>query len=273
TAPEVKIKNYEKPILKLGKGVVPPASKFVEIALFNFLKKYPQKTGVAIITKSQFSAKFGFGSSSASTVCTIYALSKLFKVKLSQKDIFDLSYKTVLDVQGKGSGFDVAAAIYGGTIYFKTGGQTIQSLKVKSIPLTVAYSGIKADTVSVLNAVSEKSKNYPKIVDNIYNNMELIVDRAKTTIQIADWEMLGELMDINQGYLESLGVSSNKLSAMIYAAREKGAYGAKLSGAGVGDCIIALVKKSKRQGIENSIKKTGGTIIKVNTNAQGVKTE
>ena len=41
------------------------------------------------------------------------AVSEILGLNLSQKEIFDLSYKTVLDIQGKGSGFDVAAAVYG----------------------------------------------------------------------------------------------------------------------------------------------------------------
>jgi mevalonate kinase len=80
-------------------------------------------------------------------------------------------------------------------------------------------------------------------------------------------------MNINQGYLESLGVSSAKLSAMIYAARDAGAYGAKLSGAGVGDCMIALAPDAKRKAIEKAIKAAGGEVLKIKTNAKGVSVE
>ncbi|MEK7090049.1 MAG: GHMP kinase, partial [Patescibacteria group bacterium] len=75
-----------------------------------------------------FQSTFGFGSSSAVTVCTIKALAKLFKVNLSTKESFDLAYQAVLDVQGVGSGFDVAAATYGDTLYFVARGQTIKNL-------------------------------------------------------------------------------------------------------------------------------------------------
>lgn len=269
-APDVKVKRYQKPVKDLGHGEIPKGAKFVEIAAYNFLNKYPQKGGLKISTKSEFSAEFGFGSSSASTVCTIFALSKLFKIKLTQKAIFDLSYKTVLDIQGKGSGFDVAAAIFGGILYFKTRGKIIKPLKVSSIPLIVGYSGIKANTVTLVDKVSQKAKKYPKIIDNIYEQIEILVNLAKVSIEKGDWQTLGEIMDINQGYLATLGVGSKKLADMIYAARESGAYGAKLSGAGVGDCMIAISTNSKTK---SAIEKAGGKVINIKTNVEGVKVE
>ena len=136
-APDVKVTGYKKPIKNLGSGEIPKGAKFVEIAVKNFMEEIASPNerarndnniGIKVTTKSEFSAQFGFGSSSASTVCVIKALSELFKLKLTQKEIFDLAYKTVLDIQGKGSGFDVAAAVYGGTLYFVTFGKIISNV-------------------------------------------------------------------------------------------------------------------------------------------------
>ncbi len=136
-APDVYIQGYKKSIMEIGKGDIPKGAKFVEIALKNFLHLHPQKEGLKIKTKSEFSSKYGFGSSSASTVCTIKALSKIFHLNLSLKEIFDLSYKTVLDIQEKGSGFDVAVAVYGGTLYFVTAGKKIETLDADCLELIV----------------------------------------------------------------------------------------------------------------------------------------
>src|SRR3989338_2227690 len=150
-AEDVKVTGYKKPLSELGVGDIPKGAKFVEIAAKNLLNN-PEilkrvqndkwKKGIRIITESDFSSQFGFGSSSASTVCTVKAVSELLGLNLSNKEIFDLSYKTVLDIQGKGSGFDVAAAVYGGTLYFVTGGKIIEPLIIKELPLIVGYSGI-----------------------------------------------------------------------------------------------------------------------------------
>ena len=55
-----------------------------------------------------------------------------------------------------------------------------------------------------------------------------------------DLHALGRLMNFNHGLLSALGVSSRSLDAMVWAARDAGADGAKLTGAGGGGCIVAL---------------------------------
>ncbi len=271
-APDVGIKNYTKSLKQLGKGEIPKEAKWVEIAAKNFARKYPLKSGVSIQTQSQFKSTFGFGSSSATAVCTIKALTSLFKNNLSNKQIFDLSYKTVLDIQGVGSGFDVAAAIWGGTLLFETGGIVIKPLKTNTLPLVVGYTGIKADTATIVKNTALKMKRFPQIFKDIYNSIENLVLTAEKAIAKKDLKKLGELMNFNQGYLETIGVSSLKLTSMIFSARESGAYGAKLSGAGIGDCMIALAPKNK-SAVEKAIEKIGGQILKVKTNAQGVRVE
>lgn len=272
-AQDVGVENYSRDLKDLGKDKVPKGAKFVEIATKNFYTKYKIRNGVRIETVTQFKSTFGFGSSSASAVCTIKALSELFNLKLNEKEIFKLAYKTVLDVQGVGSGFDLAAAIYGGTLYFITGGKKIEPVKIINLPLIVGYTGVKADTATIVKEVKERFKKYPKQLKNIYSGIELIVKQAKIALQNKDFETVGKLMNLNQGYLEALGVSSEKLSFMIYAARNAGAYGAKLSGAGGGDCMIALAPPSKKKAVEEAIEKMGGQILKVEVNAKGVKNE
>ncbi len=279
-APDVKVEGYQKPMSELGKGEIPKGAKFVEMAVNNFLtsqftsevkKMRLHLGGVRITTKSQFSSQLGFGSSSASTVCTIKALSELTGKKLSNKQIFDLSYKTVLDIQGKGSGFDAAAATYGGTLYYVIGGKVIKPIKISNLPLIVGYSGIKFDTVSLINAVAEKAKKYPWLVDNVYNQIGKLVELAKKAILKSDWAALGELMNFNEGYLSTLGVEGKKLADMIYAAREAGAYGAKLSGSGIGDCMIALAPLPKVAAVKKAINAAGGQVINIQANVEGVK--
>ena len=272
-APDVKVQDYKKPLSELGKGEIPKGAQFVEIAVKNFKEKYPFKNGVRVTTSSEFSSQFGFGSSSASTVCVVKALSELTEKKLSNKELFDIAFKTVLDIQGKGSGFDIAAAIYGGTLYFVTGGKTIEPLRVKELPMVIGYSGVKADTVTLINQVSEKAKEFPTVVDGIYSQIHELVDLAKEELVKENWNRFGMLMNFNQGLLVALGVSIPKLANMIYVAREAGAYGAKLSGAGGGDCMIAIVSEEKRKAVTDAITKVGGTVIDVSPNAPSVRIE
>lgn len=279
-APDVSVSDYKKAIEDVGVGEIPKGAKFVEVAVKNFLDKYPFGGGVRMETSSEFSSEFGFGSSSASTVCVIKALAELNGAKLdnthsysANKAIFDLSYKTVLDIQGKGSGFDVAAAVFGGTFYYITPGKIIEPLNIDSLPLIVGYSGLKFDTVTLVNQVSKLSEKYPQVIENVYSQIEKLVEQAKIALLNKDWQILGELMNFNEGLLSVLGVEGKKLADMIYGARDAGAYGAKLSGSGIGDCMIALSPEEKKKDVKKAIIEAGGKVIDVETNVEGVRIE
>lgn len=271
-APEMNIKNYLISLPDLKKSH-PKAISFVLTAIKNFFEKYKVESSLEIETKSQFSSRFGLGSSSAVTVSKIQGLAELFGIKISQRELFDLSYKTILDIQGVGSGFDVAAAIYGGTLFFVTGGKVIEPLRVKELPIIIGYTGVKANTPTLVKMVAEKMAKEPEKFNKIFDEIEKIVNLAKIEIENSNWKKTGELMNLNQGLLRELGVSSKELENLIGAALESGAYGAKLSGAGGGDCMIAISDKKNYHNVKGAIKKAGGEIIEAKVNSQGVKKE
>lgn len=273
-APDVNLTDYSLSVNQLGeKNDFPKGARFVLMAVKNFFDKYKVKSGLAISTRSDFSSEFGFGSSSAVTVAVIKGLSEIYGVKLEENDLFNLSYKTVLDIQGVGSGFDLAAAIWGGTLWFVAGGKTIIPFKIKELPVVVGYTGIKADTPTLIKQVAEERNKHPEISEKIFEAITLVVQKARNCLTQGNWQKLGELMNLNQGLLEALGVNTKELSLLIHACRGVGAFGAKLSGAGGGDCMITLVDGQVRAKVEEEIINAGGKVLKVKLNAEGVKNE
>ncbi len=208
-------------------------SAFVTAARQLFEQKYgPARVGFKI---DGFDSRLGLGSSAAVTVAVAKALFKLKKIKVSKKELFDFCYRVVKKVQGVGSGFDIAASIYGGVVYFVTGGKVIEKLAAKELPIVVGYSGVKADTAAMIK------KAAPKITQRFLEQSTQIVNQGRMAVEKKNWPELGRLMNQNQELLRQLGVSTPKLDQMIKAALAAGAYGAKLSGAGGGDCMIALM--------------------------------
>ena len=305
-APEMKISDFSVSLADLDKEQ-PKEVRFVLEAVKNFFRKYNVESGLKIKTESQFSAEYGFGSSSAVTVCTIKALSELFGIKMDKKEIFNLAYKTVLDIQGVGSGFDIAAAIYGGIIYFVTGGKIIEPLNVKSIPLIVGYTGVKASTSEIVKQVKAEMDKKPEYYDKLYDDIAQIVEKARPELENSNWQEVGRLMNKNQEILRKFtphlsqdeqsnnlthnqqafahqgkgagfkvpsfeyGVSSEIIEKLVGACLGAGAYGVKLSGAGVGDCIIALGEN--KEVIEKAISEAGGTPVSVDVDYRGLKIE
>lgn len=248
-------------------------TRFVDEAVRRAQDAWSFPRGVRIKTQSNFSGKYGFGSSAAVTVATLKALAALFQKEVTPRELFDLSYKTILAVQGVGSGFDVAASVYGRTLYFIGGGKVVETISVLDIPLIVGYTGVKSNSVGIVRAVGEKYRKYPQKLDRIFQAIAKLVEEAKVRMLEGDWERVGRLMDFNQEYLRDLGVSSEKLESLISAAKKAGAWGAKLSGAGGGDCMIALANSDKRQAVSKAIERVGGQVIDVRANAQGVGIE
>ncbi len=247
-------------------------TSFVEEAIHQAIEEWGIKhNGLKISTSSAFSGVYGFGSSAASTVATIKALVSLFNINVDNKELFDLAYTVTLKIQGVGSGFDIASSIYGGTIYFLAGGKTIEPLEIPAAPFLVGYSGVKSNTVEMVKMISDKRNKYPEKVERIFQAIGKIVDEAKQRMLEGDWKRVGKLMDFNQEYLRDLGVSTQKLEDLISAAKKAGAYGAKLSGAGGGDCMIALAESGKREAIRKAIAEAGGQVVGVHANAEGVR--
>lgn len=250
-------------------------TRFVERALEIGLRNWHMRqSGLRVVTESPFSGKYGFGSSAAAVVATLAALAFLFGRKPRKRELFDLAYQVVLAVQGVGSGFDVAAAIFGGTLYFIGGGQKIEELKTKTaLPLVVGYTGMKSSSVQLIQEVARKRELYPERVSRIFTAIARLVEEGKRAYLTGDWEKMGKLMDFNQEYLRDLGVSSPKLEELILAAKKAGAWGAKLSGAGGGDCMIALASSGTRQAVRKAITEAGGEVIDVSPNAEGARVE
>lgn len=270
-APQLGIRNYKVTINNLCSQEMPKQVSFVEAAVKKFYQNYGLKKGLNITTKCQFSHTYGFGSSSAITIATIKALSLLYQINISEKEIFNLSYKAVLEIQGVGSGFDLAAALWGGTLYYEKGAKKVEKINLKSLPIIVCYSGVKADTPTLVRQVEELKRKQPKKVNQLFNNMAEISNQAKNLLKKEQWKELSVLMNKNQKLLEKIGVSTSLLEKLINSALKAGAWGAKLSGAGGGDNIIALSPPNKTEQVKKELIKAGGQIMNVKLNAQGVK--
>jgi mevalonate kinase len=216
------------------------------------------------------SLSYGLGSSSAVTAATAAALDAALGLALSQRAMFDLAYSAVLDAQGKGSGFDVAAAIYGGTIWFEMGGTAIEPVDAPELPFRIGYSGAKVSTRRFVDGVEQIRERNPLIVERIFDTIGAIVVQARTALELGDWGKLGDLMDLNQGLLDALGVNTPALAQLIFATRSAGALGAKLSGAGGGDCMAALAPNGAQTSVDQAIRQTG-TLVELPLGVAGVR--
>ena len=249
-----------------------PETAFVEAALKQLLKNQDLRSGLKIFTEGP-QTTYGLGSSSAITVAIIKATATHFGIELNQRELFDMAYAAVLDVQGAGSGVDLAAAVCGGTVYYVKGGAVMERLPIDDLPIVIGYSGEKVSTTNLIHQVASLRAHQPDLINPILDLIGRIAIRARDYIVESNWSAVGELMNIHQGLLDSLGVNVLTLSNLIFAAREAGAWGAKLSGAGGGDCMFALAPETDHPAIGLALQDAGGLPVKIAANAPGVRLE
>ena len=125
------------------------------------------------------------------------------------------------------------------------------------------YSGMKADTASLVAKVAKTKKENPAKINAVFSGISRLVEKAIVSIKKQDWQKLGDLFNQNQIFLEKLGVSTRLLNHLIKIAKDNGAFGAKLSGAGGGDCIIILYPPHKKKKITDAMIANGGEILDV----------
>jgi mevalonate kinase len=129
----------------------------------------------------------------------------------------------------------------------------IETVELADLPVVIGFSGDKVSTTNLIERVAERKSKNPEQVEGIFKQIEKLARKAKDLLLEREWAQLGYLLNQNQDLLDSLGVSTPQLSKQIIAAREAGAFGAKLSGAGGGDCMFALVDPLKKQLISQEI--------------------
>lgn len=255
-----------------------PALPFVSQALHTFQKLYGLPGGCQLVFTSDFSAQVGFGSSSAVTVALLAALAAWAKIQWSPEELFTIAYQVVLTVQGVGSGFDVAAAVWGKTLQYirpslpPVSGQKIaEVLAITSLPLVVAYSGTKANTPQLIRQVDEQLSQHPAQTEALFAKIGTCARELGVALSQQDFERAGRILTTHHGLMQQLGMSTPKLDALVQAAISTGAYGATLSGAGGGDCMVSLAPDSKKQAVEQSLILTGGSVLRVTAHAEGVR--
>jgi mevalonate kinase len=220
-----------------------------------FFEETGKSGGFEVTTKSEM--KQGFGSSGASVVGTLGALNEHFKAGLDKERIYRMGYRTIQEVQGFGSGIDIASSTYGGIIKFIKG-EVPEEIRFKEFPVVIGNTGLKVKSKPVIEKVQVLERKFPEIVMPVYEQIGRITERALPAFGEGDLETIGQLINANHGFLYSIGVSSDVLERLVFASREAGALGAKLSGAGVGDNMIALASPGKEKELADAIRKAGG---------------
>lgn len=204
----------------------------------------------------------GLGGSAALAVAVVRALCKHYKLALTDAEVSALAYESEKVAHGRASGIDNTMAAYGGFMLFKKGETADKPAEMRKItparpiPIVIGMSGVESLTAITVGRVHDAWKRNPDLYEGIFKDVDALTLRAVAAVERGDLAELGELMNINQGLLNALQVSSWELEELIEIARKNGALGAKLTGGGGGGSMVALCDGNSEE-VARAIQRAG----------------
>ena len=193
--------------------------------------------GLEITIDSDIPIGVGLGSSSACCVAAAASISELFN-ELSSEEILKMSIEAEKTIFPDTSGADCTVCTYGGMIEYPSVEKIDNTFDLN---LLIANSMIPHNTKNSVEKVNKFKENDEERFSQLCDLETKLIDEVITAMKNNDATTFGLKMSENQKYLEEIQISNDTLRDMI-SSLEEISLGTKITGAGDGGCIIALVK-------------------------------
>ena len=212
---------------------------------------------LAIDIVSSIPAERGMGSSAAVSNATIRAIYAYFDQEVSEAELLELVDISEKIVHGNPSGLDASIVVKNETLYY-TKGEPFEPFHLDlDAVLIVADTGLKGNTKIAVERVAKKYADDDSTKTMIQELGNFAKD-GRGAIEATDAHRLGTLMYQAQSHLKALGVSNLTIDNLVDTAMSNGALGAKLTGGGLGGCMIALANdQESADKIASALKSAG----------------
>ena len=208
--------------------------------------------GIELTFTGHIPAGSGLSSSACVTVGTLHALYEMLGGRISQYDLANRAY-IIERIAGKNCGKqDHFGCAMGGLKYIRF---LYSGVDVHTIPLSdddrrkleeslyLYHTGIERD-VSAEDSLQQQGQSAKQNVNHLLA-LKSIADRGYEALRTGDIDSVGELLDENWRHKRELGSVTNPVIDELYGvAKECGAKGGKICGAGLGGSFITYSSKS-----------------------------
>ncbi len=191
---------------------------------------------VSVVAEADLPPGGGLGCSAAIGV----AVARALEPRASGDEIASRVMAWERVFHGNPSGIDAAVSASGGCVYFRRG-KPMERVSLKApLILAIGNTGIASSTKTMVEVVARQFEQKRETTERAFEGIRVLVENARHAITAGDLAALGKLLDLNQMLLAGLFVSSEDIERMCGSARDHGALGAKLTGAGGGGSVVAL---------------------------------
>lgn len=232
---------------------------YIYISLFR-LGELPSLT---VTVWSELPTGAGLGSSAAYSVCLAGALlcaSGAIPPPLKECDntarwcqedlelINSWAYQGEMIIHGNPSGVDNAVGTWGGMLRFLSG-KIIPLTRVPLLRILLTNTKVPRSTKVLVSGVKDKINKFPTIMTPVLDSVDAISctcekvlsEMTQEPITGEHYNILEELIDINQHHLNVMGVGHPALDRLCQVTLSRGLH-SKLTGAGGGGCGITLLR-------------------------------
>ena len=204
------------------------------------------------------------------TVATLSAANDEFHLELDREEIAAIAHRIEQSVQkGRASPTDTYVSTMGGLVLIM--GESRRRVPPVSLNLVIGNTQVSHSTSRMVELVAEDRERIPDVISPILDAIGALTLEGLRKLE--EPKELGRLMDVNHALLDAIGVGHPSLTKLVIAARAAGAFGAKMTGAGGGGCMIALSPRTGKTRIAGALDAAGGRAFVTTIDTAGVRKE
>lgn len=222
--------------------------------------------GVRIHLTSDIPIGSGMGSSAATIVSVMYAISKHFNLQISHDALYQLALEAENMQHGNSSGIDLRVAINGGCLYVDGG--KMEPRSVPAMPMYLVNTGVpNSSTGQCVEAVASHFKS-----SSIADDFAAVTNAMDDALRAQSQTGMKSAMRANHRLLTTIGVVPQKVQEFINSVEGFDA-SAKICGAGsvIGEQAGAvLVFAEDEQAVTSLSRQFGYNLISISGESRGV---
>ncbi|MFW9819142.1 MAG: mevalonate kinase [Candidatus Thorarchaeota archaeon] len=248
---------------------IPPQLEQIKYFFNNIHQKLnTQIEKVKITIFSNLFPSSGLGSSASIAVALVMAFNKYFNLELDKRDISKIAFEMEKIIHGTPSGIDNTICTFGKLIFFQN--NKFHYLEAPhDFKILVTYTNMNHNTKLAIEQLRRLKNEEPTFCNFIFDKIRFYTELAELEINQGNLIEIGKLMNINQKLLAALNLSNDSITEIVHLANENGAYGSKLTGAGLGGCVISIGNVDCLEEISKILSKKGYKSFIANIDKEG----
>jgi mevalonate kinase len=203
----------------------------------------------------------GLGSGASIAVSLARAFSLFLGHPLPDEQVCAIAFEVDKVHHGTPSGIDNTVIAFGKPVYFIKDQPFALLTPACPLDFLIADTGFRSSTRKMVLGLRERWQQDNAKYEKLFEGIERNVVQSRVSIEEGNLETLGDLMNQNHRLLQDLGVSHPILDQLSETAVSAGALGSKLSGAGGGGNMIALVNPEQSDAVDAALRAAGAVEV------------